>query len=73
MRLSCEFPQPPRFALAYGFIAPKTVDNHRLRARALHGITNGLITTAYALINRLQLTYLSAGSYAVTANGSELS
>ncbi len=42
MRLSCEFPQPPRFALAYGSIAPKTVDNHRLRARALHGITNGL-------------------------------
>ena len=73
MRLSCEFPQPPRFALAYGFIAPKTVDNHRLRARALQEVTNGLITTSHAVINGLQLMYLNAGSYAVAAKGSELS
>ena len=50
-----------------------TLDQACLRARALQEVTNGLITTSHAVINGLQLMYLSGGSYAVTAEGSELS
>jgi len=49
------------------------VDHYRLPARALQEVTNGLITVSHAVINGLQLMCLSAGSYAVTAEGSELS
>jgi len=50
-----------------------TLDKACLRARALQEVTNGLITTSQAVINGLQLMYSSAESYAVTAEGSELS